>query len=159
MRVTDVTGSSTSGRSTIAVDDVNEAPIAVADAIAVDEDATSGNLWNQLLGNDIDVDAGDTLAIGAVEWRHPWQPRLRPRHPVARYVADNDSFDAWRRARAPGQLPLHRHRPRGPDHTATVTVTVTGIADGVAGNGGNGNDVMVGTAGEDRLPGDNGDDR
>lgn len=41
---------------------------------------------------------------------------------------------------------------------ATVTVTITGLDDGIRVTAGNGNDVVIGTAGEDRLFGENGND-
>ena len=61
VQVTDSAGLTSSNDVTIAVTDVNEAPVATDDSIAVNEDATSDNLWNLLLGNDSDVDAGDIL--------------------------------------------------------------------------------------------------
>jgi Ca2+-binding RTX toxin-like protein len=42
--------------------------------------------------------------------------------------------------------------------TATVSVTVTGVADGISQNGGNGNEAITGSGGEDRLDGGNGND-
>ncbi|MDQ3140130.1 MAG: Ig-like domain-containing protein, partial [Pseudomonadota bacterium] len=41
-------------------------PVANDDAVAVDEDGDSGNLWSQLLANDSDAD-GDALTISAVD--------------------------------------------------------------------------------------------
>ncbi|MFC7537855.1 calcium-binding protein [Sphingomonas sp. GCM10030256] len=47
----------------------------------------------------------------------------------------------------------------GLSHSTSVKVTVTGLTDGVTRQGGNGADLLDGTAGEDRLLGDNGKDQ
>ena len=159
-RVTDSAGLFSEQALTIAVGDVNEAPVAAADAIAVDEDAASENLWAQLLGNDVDVDAGDTLTISAVDASATLGSLVfDAATQTLRYVADDDAFDAL----APGATANDRFiytvtDKSGLSHTATVNVTVTGIADGVTRNGGNGIDLLTGTGGEDRLFGDNGND-
>uniref|UniRef100_UPI0025E2EC65 cadherin domain-containing protein n=1 Tax=uncultured Sphingomonas sp. TaxID=158754 RepID=UPI0025E2EC65 len=161
VRVTDSAGLSSENAVTVAVGDVNEAPVASADAVAVDEDAASANLWTQLLGNDADVDAGDSLTIIAVDGSATLGSLLfDPATQTLRYVADDDLFDAL----APGATATDTFRYTVTDRagltsTATVTVTVTGIADGVVRVGLNGNDVLTGTAGEDRLGGENGNDR
>ena len=160
-RVTDKAGLFSEQALTIAVGDVNEAPVAVADAIAVDEDATSANLWTQLLGNDFDVDAGDTLTISAVDGSGTRGSLVfDPATQSLRYVADNDSFDAL----APGAVAADSFRytvtdRAGLSHSAIVDVAVTGIADGIVTYGGNGTDFILGTGGEDRLFGENGNDR
>jgi|GEM_PF-6155829 len=161
VRLTDSAGLSSNRALTITVGDVNEAPAAVADAISVDEDATSDNLWSLLLSNDGDVDAGDLLTISAVDGSGTlgslvFDSATR----TLRYVADNDAFDAL----APGATASDSFSytvtdADGLSHSASVTVTVTGIADGISLGGGNGNDLLEGTSGEDRLSGGNGDDR
>ena len=160
-RVTDSAGLSSQQALTIRVGDVNEAPAALGDAIAVDEDATSANLWDQLLANDKDVDGGDSLSISAVDSTGTRGSLLFDAATrTLNYVADHDAFDAL----APGATAIDRFTytvtdSGGLSHSATVDVTVTGIADGVTTAGGNGNDLLVGTGGEDRLSGDNGNDR
>lgn len=161
VQVTDSAGLSSSNTVQIAVNDVNEAPVAVADAITVDEDATSDNLWDVLLGNDRDPDAGDALSISAVSGAGTLGSLIfDPATKTLRYVADNDAFDAL----APGATATDRFTytvtdRNGLTSTGTATVTITGIADGVSVDGGNGADTINGTAGEDRLLGGNGDDR
>jgi VCBS repeat-containing protein len=161
VQVTDSAGLTSSNDVTIAVTDVNEAPVATADSIAVNEDATSDNLWSLLLGNDSDVDAGDSLSISAVGTAGTLGSLLfDPATKTLRYVADNDAFDAL----APGAVATDKFTytvtdKGGLTSTATVTVSVTGIADGITLHGGNGVDALYGTGGEDRLFGDNGDDR
>ena len=160
-RVTDRAGLFSDQALSIAVGDVNEAPVAVADAIALNEDATSVNLWTQLLGNDFDVDAGDALSISAVDGSGSLGRLVFDAASQSlQYVADHDSFDAL----APGAVASDSFRytvtdRAGLSHSATVNVAVTGIADGIVTNGGNGSDFILGTAGEDRLFGENGNDR
>jgi VCBS repeat-containing protein len=160
IRATDPDGLSTERTVTISVGDVNEAPTAVADSVAVNEDATTGNLWSLLLGNDSDPDAGTTLSIASVDGTGTLGSLVFDAGTqTLRYVADNDAFDAL----APGQTAVDTFTytvtdSGGLTSTATVSVTVTGIADGVALNGGNGSDSLVGTGGEDRLDGGNGND-
>jgi VCBS repeat-containing protein len=160
VRATDPDGLTTERTLTIAVANVNEAPVAAADAVAVNEDATTGNLWNLLLANDSDPDAGTTLSIASVDGTGTLGSLVfDPGTQNLRYVADHDAFDAL----APGQTAVDTFTytvtdGNGLTSTATVSVTVTGVADGVSQDGGNGNDNMTGTGGEDRLDGGNGND-
>ncbi|UUR08366.1 Calx-beta domain-containing protein [Sphingomonas glaciei] len=161
VQVTDAAGLSSSNDVVVAVGDVNEAPVAVIDSIAVNEDATSANLWSLLLGNDRDPDAGDALSISAVSGTGTLGSLVfDATSQNLRYVADNDAFDAL----APGATATDRFTytvtdKGGLTSTATVAVTVTGLADGITVNAGNGDDVVNGTGGEDRLSGGNGIDR
>jgi VCBS repeat-containing protein len=160
IRATDPDGLSTQRTITINVGDVNEAPTASPDSVAVDEDATTGNLWDLLLGNDSDPDSGTTLAIQSVDGTGTLGSLVfDPGTQSLRYVADHDAFDAL----APGQTAVDTFTytvtdGNGLTSTATVSVTVTGIADGVSQSGGNGSDSLVGTGGEDLLNGGNGND-
>nr|WP_295370480.1 cadherin domain-containing protein [uncultured Sphingosinicella sp.] len=157
---TDPDGEKVSRKLTISVNDLNEAPVARGDAVAVDEDATSDNLWSLLLGNDSDPDAGDSLVIHSVDGKGALGSLIfDAASQTVRYVADADAFDAL----APGQSVVDRFTytvtdSKGLTSTATVEVTVTGIADGVSLNGGNGHDNLFGTGGEDSLFGGNGND-
>jgi VCBS repeat-containing protein len=157
---TDPDGRSVERTVKIVVGNLNEAPTAAADAVAVDEDATTANLWNLLLGNDSDPDAGTILAIASVNGAGTLGSLVfEPATQNLRYVANHDSFDAL----APGQTAVDTFTytvtdASGLTSTATVKVTVTGIADGVRSGGGNGNDIVTGTAGEDHLIGGNGND-
>ena len=158
--VTDAGGLSFQKGFTIAVQDVNEAPVAVGDAVAVNEDATTGNLWTTLLSNDTDPDAGTVLGITAVNTTGTLGSVLfDPATQSLRFVADADAYDAL----APGatlatSFTYTATDAGGLSSTATVTVTVTGIADGITLNGGNGVDTLTGTGGEDTLFGGRGDD-
>jgi hypothetical protein len=160
-RATDPDGLFVERVLTISVADVNEAPVAAPDHVAVDEDDTSANLWDALLGNDGDQDAGASLTIVAVGGVGTLGTLVfDPATETLRYVADHDSFDQL----APGATAVDTFTytvtdEHGLTSTATVSVTVTGIADGVHRDGGNGNDVLLGGGGEDRLLGGNGVDR
>lgn len=160
-RVTDSAGLTSTQELTITVGDVNEAPTAHADGVAVNEDAISANLWSLLLGNDTDPDAGDVLTISSVNTAGTHGSIVfDAATQTLRYVTDADAFDAL----APGATATDTFTytvtdSGGLTSTASVTVTVTGIADGVTLNGLNGDDLLNGTSGEDLLLGGNGDDR
>lgn len=160
VRATDPEGLFVERTIEIAVADVNEAPTAAADAVAVNEDATTPNLWDHLLGNDSDPDAGASLSIASVDGTGTLGSLVfDPDTETLRYVADHDSFDAL----APGATVVDTFAytvtdEHGLTSTATVSVTVTGIADGVTLYGGNGKDTLTGTGGEDLLSGGNGKD-
>jgi large repetitive protein len=60
----------------ITVDSVNDEPVAVADALATDEDAALDTPFAALLGNDRDVD-GDALTLTAIgNAQHGWVERV-----------------------------------------------------------------------------------
>lgn len=153
VRATDSNGLSTDLAFTIFVTDVNEAPVARGDAVAVKEDATTANLWNTLLANDKDPDAGQTLSISAIDTTHTLgSVMFDPATQTLRYVADNNAFDAL----APGATMTDRFSytvtdGNGLTSTATVEVTVTGIADGVTKAAPLFGGTVNGTAGEDIL--------
>jgi VCBS repeat-containing protein len=145
---------------TIGVNDVNEAPTAHGDAVAVNEDATTANLWTSLLANDSDPDAGTHLTIAGVNTAGTLGHVLFDAGTqTLRYVADADAFDAMPTGTtATDHFSYTVTDEHGLTSTATVTVTVTAIADGIIVNAGNGNDVVYGTGGEDTLSGGNGND-
>ncbi|WP_300972989.1 Calx-beta domain-containing protein [Sphingomonas sp. LHG3406-1] len=158
--VTDSAGLSSQNEVTVTVGDVNEAPVAAEDSIAVDEDATSDNLWALLTGNDGDPDVGDALTITSVTGPALGSLIFDPVSQSLRYVADNDAFDALAPgARAVDSFTYTVADADGLTSTATVSVSVTGIADGIVAGGANGNDSLTGTGGEDRIAGNNGGDR
>ena len=138
----------------------NEAPVAVADSVSVDEDDATGNLWNLLLGNDTDPDPEDVLAIQSVDGTGTLGTLVFDAASQSLvYVADDDAFDML----APGETFVDTFTytvadPDGLTGAGTVSVTVTGVADGVSVDGGNGADRIEGGAGEDVLSGGNGSD-
>ena len=159
-RASDSSGLTTQAGFTIAVTDVNEAPVAHHDAVAVNEDATTANLWTTLLANDTDPDQGQTLAIQSVDTTGTLGHLVfDPAHQTLQYVADNDAFDAL----APGASAVDHFSytvtdGNGLTSTATVDVTVTGIDDGVTLHAGFFGTTLNGTAGEDHLYGGFGND-
>ncbi|TGX48731.1 hypothetical protein E5A73_20730 [Sphingomonas gei] len=141
-------------------DHPNQAPAAHGDAIAVNEDATTANLWTTLLGNDSDPE-GQPLSISAVNASGTLgHVVFDAAHQTLRYVAEADAFDAL----APGATATDSFTytvtdAGGLTSTATVNVTVTGIADGVTRIGTSHNDTLNGTGGEDTLWGGLGNDK
>jgi VCBS repeat-containing protein len=65
--VSDSAGATSSADVAVTVTGVNDAPVAQADSVAVNEDASTANLVPALLVNDTDVDSGDTKSITAVD--------------------------------------------------------------------------------------------
>ncbi len=160
VRVTDGAGRSIDAPFVIAITDVNETPVAVGEPLAVNEDATTANLWLQLLGNDSDPDDGDSITIVSVGTSGTLGSVIFDAATQSlRNVADDDSFDGLALgATATDSFTYTIRDAGGLTSTATVTVTVTGIDDGITITAGNRNDVVNGTDGEDRLFGENGND-
>jgi uncharacterized protein len=179
VRVTDQGGLWTELSFTITVVGVNETPTAVADAVAVDEDATSSNLYDLLLGSDFDPDAGDTISITSTSGTPLGTVQFDAIARTLVYIADNDAFDPLRVGEsATDSFTYTITDASGLTNTATVTVTVNGVVDAavtqsgtplddiLTGADGNdtfnalaGNDVVNGGGGVDILNGDEGDDR
>ena len=131
----------------------NSAPVAVADAVSVAEDASTANLVAALLANDGDVDfpAGDSLTIvsvgtgatqGSVQFDQASQSLI--------YVANAAAFDALHAGQTATDTFTYTVRDEGGlESTATVTVTVNGVD----------NDPIVGTPGNDQIDGTAFDDQ
>ncbi len=161
VRVTDSAGQFTQNQITVAVGDVNEAPTAAPLGIAVAEDATSANLWSQLVGLGLDPDAGDLLSIGSVDGSATLGSLLFDAATrTLRYVADNEAFDRLADgASATDSFTYTLTDRAGLASSATVSVTINAVADTFVRAGGNGDDGLLGGAGEDRFSGNNGNDR
>lgn len=118
----------------------NKPPVATNDALEIDEDATSADLYAQLLGND--VDPGDALTIVSVS-AGQGTVSFNPETRSLTYAADADAFDALE----PGQTATDTFTyvvrdSAGAESTATVTVTVRGVADNPWRELTNGDDVV-----------------
>jgi predicted extracellular nuclease len=137
----------------------NRTPTGHDDAVAVDEDATTPNLWTTLLGNDTDPD-GDSLTITAVDTTGTLgHVVFDAGTQTLQYVADDASFDSLATgATAPDHFTYTLSDGHGHTTTATVNVTVTGIDDSTTSTGGPGNDTLNDTPGDDRIDGGDGDD-
>lgn len=158
-QVTDGAGLTATADLAIAIVNVNEAPIAANDQVAVNEDATTADLWATILANDRDPD-GDRLTISAVDAQGTLGSVIfDPASQTLRYVADNDAFDNL----LPGQTATDHFTytvtdAAGLTSTATVELTITAIDDGVLRIGTSRRDTLTGTGGEDTLYGVSGND-
>jgi len=138
---------------------VDHAPVGVADAIGVSEDATSANLYAQLIGNDSDPDSGATLAISAIDTTGTLgHVMFDANSHTLQYVADADSFDQLPTGATATDTFQYTISDGIKTSTATVTVTVTDEADGITRNGGNGAENLTGSTGEDKIYGNAGND-
>jgi predicted extracellular nuclease len=137
----------------------NLAPAAHDDAVAVDENATTGNLWTTVLGNDTDPE-GDRLTITAVDTTGTLgHVVFDPQTQTLQYVADNASFDALATGTtAPDHFTYTVSDGHGHTSTATVNLTVTAIDDSHTTDGGTGDDTLNGTTGEDTINAGDGND-
>jgi VCBS repeat-containing protein len=135
---------------------VNDAPLAVGDAGAVNEKAS---VTLDVLGNDTDVDAGDSktiVSVGATDLGG----HVSIVDGKLVYTADADSFDLL----GPGQHVTDSFSyvirdAAGATSTASVSVTVNGVANAPTLNGGNGDSTLNGTAGDEAINGGNGNDK
>ncbi|WP_315760706.1 Ig-like domain-containing protein [Sphingomonas sp. Y38-1Y] len=130
----------------------NEAPVAVDDAVAVNEDASTGNLVPTLLANDRDEGALTIVGVdtsgtqGSVVFDAATQS--------LRYIADADAFDGLANgAKATDRFTYTVRDAGGLESSASVTVTITGIDDSRVRIGTIFGDKLVGTAGEDTIYG------
>lgn len=175
--VRDAAGATATTTLTLTIQGANDAPVAVADARRVGENES---VLINVLANDTDVDAGDTLrlvslATGGYFAIENGQIRFTP----------GDAFDdlgAGQTRTASVQYTMADLA--GATSTATLTLTVVGAAgDTITGtnqadagsaalrgdrqgygtedtiSGGNGDDELYGLGGADLLHGDNGNDR
>jgi VCBS repeat-containing protein len=65
--IADASGATSTATVTVTIVGANDAPVAVADAVEIGEDAAATDLTALLLANDTDVDAGDTRSIVGVD--------------------------------------------------------------------------------------------
>jgi VCBS repeat-containing protein len=129
--IVDSHGAASAAAVTVTVTGVNDAPVAAADNVAVNEDATTSNLVLQLLANDIDVDHGDQRRIIAVATSGTaGSVSFDAATQTLNYAADAPAQDAL----AAGQIATDSFAYTvsdlsGATSSATVTVTVTGVDD------------------------------
>jgi VCBS repeat-containing protein len=177
--VQDSFGATSTASAKITVTGVNDGPVAANDAIGMLEDATSSNLWSTLLGNDTDVDAGDSHSIVSVDTAGlKGTVAFDAATKTLTYAADADEFDLLAKgAFVRESFSYTMADSAGAISTAQLTVTITGglnnaeiagtnKAETLTGNdgedlihGGNGNDVLSGLDGSDQIWGENGDDQ
>jgi Ca2+-binding RTX toxin-like protein len=132
--VYDITVAATDGSQTsaaravaITVTNVNEAPVAVADGVTLDEGAVSANLASLLLGNDSAAEPGDTRrivsvstlgSIGGVAFDEATQSLVYTASPFNTLGQGDTGSDSFTYTIADGQ---------GRTSTATVTLSITGL--------------------------------
>ncbi|WP_196517882.1 Ig-like domain-containing protein [Nostoc sp. WHI] len=114
---------------TIQVNDLNEAPTGVNDAVSVAEDATTSNLYLSLLSNDTDPDAGDARNIIAVNTTGTTGTVFFNQN-TQNLTYTASSFNSL----SVGQTGTDRFTytiadTQGLQSTATVNVSVTGVND------------------------------
>ena len=136
----------------------NLAPVAGNDALAVDEDATSSNLYDALLGNDRDPENGTLTITGVGTAGTLGHVLFDAENHTLQYVADADAFDQLATGTTTTDSFTYTVNDGSLTSTATVSVTVSGVADGVTWGGSNGADTYTGTGGDDRLYGNAGND-
>ena len=109
----------------------NDAPDAVNDAVAVNEDATSGNLVATLLGNDTDPDAADTKSITAVDTTGTvGTVTFNAGTQTLTFAANNNAHDALNVGdTATTSFTYTMSDASGTTDTATVTMTINGVND------------------------------
>jgi VCBS repeat-containing protein len=135
---------------------VNDAPVAHADAASVSENQS---VTVDVLGNDTDVDSGDSKSILSVS-----DTALGGHVTIADgqlvYVADADAFDLLTTGQSvTDSFTYTMQDAAGATSSATVSVAVSGVPDAPTLNGGNGDAVLTGTAGDEAINGGNGADR
>ena len=158
----DAGGAFSSAQLVITIHGANDAPIAVADSVAINEDATSANLWTSLLGNDTDVDVGDGKKIVSIDTTGTvGTVSLNTATQSLTFSADNDASDLLANGQTAATMFTYTiEDAAGARSTAVVTVNITGQADGKTFDGTSKGDVItVGsgprntTSGEDTVRG------
>jgi VCBS repeat-containing protein len=128
--VADTAGATSTAAVTVTVTGVNDAPVAVANSVAVNENATTSNLVTTLLANDTDVDAGDTRSITAVNTTGTVGSVAFNATTQSLTYSANAAQDALRAGQtATDSFTYTIADAASATSTATVNVTVTGVND------------------------------
>src|SRR5207247_2142480 len=110
---------------TVNIVGVNDAPVAVGDSLAVNENATTTNLAPLLLANDTDLDAGDTHTITFVNAKGTIGGVNYNLNPAAQFLSYSANA-AVQDALAAGQTAMDSFSYTIADaHGATSSATVT----------------------------------
>ena len=135
---------------------VNDAPVAQPDAASVSENQA---VTIDVLGNDTDVDTGDTKSILSVSGT-ALGGHVTIVDGQLVYVADADSFDLLTAGQSvTDSFTYTMQDAAGAKSSATVSVAVNGVPNAPTINGGNGDSVLTGTAGDEAINGGNGADQ
>ncbi len=132
-RIRDEAGATDTATVTLTVTGRNDAPIADADAVSVDEDATSANLVGTLLTGDTDPDNGDSRTIVSVDTTGTKGSVLFDQAAQTLvFVADDNSYEGLNAGQtATTSFTYTIADSSGALSTATVTVTIKGVTDNV----------------------------
>lgn len=120
----------------LTVQNVNDGPVAAADAVVADAGGAVGNMVTDLLANDTDPDSGDTLSIRAVSGAGQYgQLAIEGGGESAvtsiTYQAGGEAFEALAAGETADEVFTYTVRDSsGAESTAEVHVTVTGVNDG-----------------------------
>ena len=158
--ITDGNGGIATATVTMAIDGVNDAPVAQDDAFSVDEDASiAGNLLDDN-GNGMDSDPeDDDLSVALLSGPAFGVLDLQDDGSFS-FNADDAAFDISPNAVEVVTFTYQLSDDGGLTDTGTVTLNVQILDDGEIVEGGNGKDILVGTdGGEDQIFGGNGKDQ
>lgn len=137
----------------VTVTGVNDRPTANADQALVNKGGVTANLWQTLLGNDVDPDDGDKLTIVAVD--------VTGAHGTVAFDTDAQTLIYSAGDQVAGATDTFTYTVRdasGAESTGSVTITIGGPPDDGVIRGGEGDDTLVGTERADRIEGRGGDD-
>src|SRR5690606_14261511 len=128
--IEDSQGAQSTATVTVTVTGANDAPVAGADDVVADEDAATGNLAAALLGNDSDVDAGDTFRIVGVDASSATGSVFFDEATQTLLYDPNGQFESL----AQGDMAIDTFTytiedSQGAQSMATVTITVTAAND------------------------------
>ena len=158
--VSDGHGGTASATVTVAIQGVNDAPVAGADSVGVNAGQSTGNLWSALLLNDSDIDAGDIVTIVGVNTTgSQGTVQFNASTKTLVFVADNPQSETLGAGQtATTSFGYTIRDTQGAEKTGTVTVNIAGVEKGKLWNGGNGADTITGNGGNDTINGGNGVD-
>lgn len=130
LSATDLAGARVPDDFTIEIEPSNHGPVANSDTVKVNEDATTLNLWNTLLADDTEPDAGDTRTIVSVNTEGTvGTVSFSAATRTVTYSTDDPARDLLEPDGAPVPTNfIYMIRDAGDlESTATVTVNVPGV--------------------------------
>jgi Ca2+-binding RTX toxin-like protein/uncharacterized protein affecting Mg2+/Co2+ transport len=152
--MSDAAGATSTSTVTVTITGTNDGPVAVADISSTDEDSA---VTIDVLTNDTDADAGDTLSVDSVSVSSGLGSASVVGNQVVydpgadyQYLNDGESVDV--------ELSYTVSDAAGATSTSLVTVTVTGSSDGPL-IGTEFDDVLTATENDDVIYGLGGDDQ
>ncbi|MCZ7910388.1 Ig-like domain-containing protein [Agrobacterium leguminum] len=162
--VSDGKGGVTESIVTVAIKPVNDAPVTVADAVAVGE--KDRGVFD-LVANDTDIEGDRLTLVGVAVTAVAGLALTKEQAAAAFSVVDGklvvDPSSAFAKLeddqQATVSLTYTVRDANGGESTGTTTVTVDGYTEYNIVEGGDGDDVLIATGGKDMIDGGAGDDR